>query len=222
MSSYNRAAMRKLAPVLLLFIFAAHLLAADSKIEQAPAFAGTGAVPEVRKLLETSGYRVVLPEGVACEVWLRASLPPSTTKGQGLLYPELWPSAFVGVVTFPKPFTDFRGQTIKPGSYSLRYELLPEDGNHLGVAPNRDFLLLIPIAAELNPTAQIASQQLINLSQQASGTNHPAVMSLLPAELGAVPSLSQTDEGYWMASLPLKAPAGALRLGLVVKGVGAQ
>ena len=70
-----------------------------------------------------------------CEIWFRAAIPTQTGRNvEGANFPELSSSEFVGVVTFPKQVSDFRGQPIKPGSYGLRYELLPNDGNHMGVA----------------------------------------------------------------------------------------
>jgi hypothetical protein len=213
----------RIAPLVL--AFALVLDAAAAEVQKLPAFSGQGASPVLVKALEQEGAGIVLPDGLACELWVRAALPSAAAKNeaQGALYPSLWPSAFVGLVRFPKPFTDFRGQTIQPGSYTLRYELLPEDGNHLGVAPDRDFLLLVPVAADADPNAQIASPQLLELSKKASGTNHPAVMSLVQPEPGAgSPTLSQSPEGHWVVSLPLKTSDTALRLALVVKGVGTQ
>ena len=43
------------------------------------------------------------------------------------------------------------GQGIQPGLYTLRYELVPNDGNHLGVANSRDFGLLVRAADDPDP-----------------------------------------------------------------------
>ena len=55
------------------------------------------------------------------------------------------------MANFPKGMSDYRGQAIPPGSYTLRYAMLPQDGNHMGVAPNPDFLLAIPAAIDSDP-----------------------------------------------------------------------
>ena len=85
--------------------------------------ATAGVFPEaIVKVLEPKGYRVALPDGtVVCEIWFRAAIPPrpaGTSKARTFL--KLSSSEFVGVVTFPKQVSDFRGQPIKPGSYGLR------------------------------------------------------------------------------------------------------
>jgi hypothetical protein len=49
-------------------------------------------------------------------------------------------------VHFLHAAADFRGQQVPVGFYTLRYALIPDDGNHLGVSPNPDFLLLIPLS----------------------------------------------------------------------------
>ena len=108
----------------------------------------------VVQVLESHGNRLKVADGsVLCDIWLRKSVPTQTAKkeSEGLLYPEFSESTLIGVILFPKTATDFRGQPIAAGTYSLRYELMPDDGNHLGVAPDRDFLLLVPAALDSDP-----------------------------------------------------------------------
>ena len=57
------------------------------------------------------------------------------TPQSDVLYGALPEGALLGVVHFPKATTDFRSQTIKAGFYTLRYGLIPQDGNHMGVNP---------------------------------------------------------------------------------------
>ncbi len=191
-----------------------------AKVESiGPATAGT--FPEaVVKTLESKGYRVALPDGtVVCEIWFRSAIATQTGRNvEGANYPELSSSEFVGVVTFPKQVSDFRGQPIKPGSYALRYELLPNDGNHMGVAPNRDFLLLTPLADEQDPSRQLSSEQLVALSAKASGTAHPGVFSMLPPDGDTFPAIYKNDDGYYVFVVKLKTSSGELPIGLVVKG----
>jgi hypothetical protein len=179
-----------------------------------------GVFPEsVVKILEPQGYKVALPDGtVICEIWFRASVPAQVgRKVEGANYPELSPSEFVGVVRFPKQVADFRGQPIKPGSYVLRYELLPDDGNHMGVAPNRDFLLLAP-AESADPAASFSSEQLVALSEKAAGTPHPAVFSIVTPDGDAFPAIYKNDDGYYVFVVKLKTSTGELPVGIVVKG----
>jgi hypothetical protein len=182
--------------------------------------APSGAFPEsLVKTLDSQGYRVALPDGtVVCEIWFRASVLAQPGKNvEGANFPELSSSEFVGVVTFPKQVSDFRGQPIKAGSYGLLYELLPNDGNHMGVAPNRDFLLLTPLH-ETDPTATLTSDQLVALSAKASGTAHPAVFSMVQPDGDTFPAIYKNDDGYYVFVVKLKTSTGELPIGLVVKG----
>jgi len=90
---------------------------------------------------------------VACEIWFRASIPAGKTDASGAVYTTLAESTFVGVITFAKTANDYRGQSIKPGAYTFRYEVHPTDGNHMGISPIRDFLVLVPVALDPNPDA---------------------------------------------------------------------
>ena len=209
--------MRRTATVLFLLLFSSFGLA---KVEVIGPANATGFSEAVVKTLEAKGYRVALPDGtVVCEIWFRSAVPAKTGRNvEGANYPELSSSEFVGIVTFPKQVSDFRGQPIKPGTYGLRYELLPNDGNHMGVAPNRDFLLLTPLTDETDVSAQFSQEQLVSLSAKASGTAHPAVFSMVQPDGDTFPAIYKNDDGYYVFVVKLKTTSGELPIGLVVKG----
>ena len=160
------------------------LAAAQAKLEKVPALADASVAAAVRAPLDTNGARLVRPDGsVLCEVWLHKSLPVGrVAAARGASYPELSEAEQLGVISFPNGGKDFRGQAIKPGFYTMRYELLPEDGNHMGVAPTRDFVLLVRASDDPDPNTQLDTAQLVKLSAQAAGTNHPAAFVLLAPE----------------------------------------
>jgi len=185
------------------------------------------AVPEgVRQALDSKGYRLTLDGGAPiCELWVRKSVPAQTKKDvDGVTYPQLAESVLVGVVHFPQAAADFRGNKIPAGFYTLRYALMPNDGNHLGAAPNRDFLLPIPAASDANPDATFKFQELMSLSGSTSGTKHPSPLSLVQAKSGATtPSVSKDDEDHWIFSASIKLASGEdLPFALVVKGTAQQ
>ena len=179
----------------------------------------------VLKVLNSQGQRLKLADGsVLCDIWLRKSVPVQTAKKEsdGLLYPELSESTLIGMISFPKAATDFRGQPIAAGTYTLRYELIPDDGNHLGVSPNRDFLLLVPAALDPDPAAIFKFDDLVLMSRKATGTNHPGPLSLAQAS-GSATSLTNDVEDHWMFSSVLKLDSGKdLPFALIVKGTAAQ
>ncbi len=176
----------------------------------------------LQDVLQPQGTRVLGDKGALCEVWMGKAVAQSTGGNPDAVYPTLGVGILVGVLHFPAAGLDFRGQTIRPGYYTLRYALLPQDGNHMGVNPYRDFLLLSPIAADAQIDKPLQPTDLYKLSRQASGTNHPAVMSLVPTAPGAsFPSLGQDDQGHSVLQVKLGTSGGDLPIGLVVVGQAA-
>ena len=185
------------------------------------------AVPEsVRTVLDAKGYRVRLDDSsVAAEIWFRKDLPAQPKKETpDVIYDRLAESVLVGVLHFVQNSTDYRGQAVPAGFYTLRYELIPNDGNHLGVAPSRDFLLLVPATADPGSDKVLKFQELVALSRQASRSKHPAPLSLLPAEgTGTAPAVSKDDQDHYIFSSGIKLAGGEdLPIALVVKGTAPQ
>ena len=171
--------------VIILCLVAARLVAplhaAGSNVERTAAFSAPEASSDLKKAIEDKGYRVVLDDGWRAEFWFASALATATKESAGALYPELTNGEFVGVVSYSKGTTDYRGQTIPPGSYTLRYQYLPQDANHMGVSPNPDFLLAIPLVADPDLAAVLPYKKLVALSAKTTGTAHPAVIAMAVA-----------------------------------------
>ncbi len=185
------------------------------------------AVPEaVRQTLDAKGYRLTLDEPTpACEFWIRKSIPAQPKKDvEGVAYPQLAESTLVAVIHFPKDAADFRGHRIPAGFYTLRYEVMPNDGNHLGAAPNRDFLLVIPAASDTDPDATFKSQELVTMSARTVGAKHPSPLSLAQVDTApSTPAVSKDDQEHWTFSAAMKLNSGeGLPFALVVKGTAQQ
>lgn len=211
--------------VVLLCILTGISTAQAGKVETAGLPADSAVPQAIRNVLDSKGYRVLLDDGsVACEIWLRKSAPgPAKKNTSGALYWQLAESTLVGVISFPQATTDYRGQAVKAGSYTLRYALMPNDGNHLGVAPNPDFLLLVPATSDADPDATFKFEELMSLGRQATGTRHPGPLSLVQAAGGSAPGVSKDEEEHWVFSANLKLASGEdLPFSLVVKGTAPQ
>jgi hypothetical protein len=197
--------------------------AAEPKVEKTSRPKDSPVPDAVWQVLDPDGYRIVLDDGPLCEIWLRKSVPASGGKGnEEALFPQLAPSTLVGVINFLKGSTDYKGDPIKPGFYTLRYELLPADGNHLGVAPNPDFLLILPPASDLDPNAELKFQDMVSLSRKATGSSHPGPLNMVqPGK--TLPGVSQDDQDHWIFSANLSLSSGGqMPVGLVVKGTAPQ
>ena len=184
------------------------------------------AVPEaVRQTLDAKGYRLTLNDPKpACELWMRKSVPAQPNKDvEAVVYPQLAESTMVGVIHFAQAATDFRGHPIPAGFYTLRYELMPNDGNHLGAAPNRDFLLAIPAGSDSDPAATFKFQELVSMSAKTSGLKHPSPLSLVAADHAASPAVSKDDQDHWTFTASMKLASGEeLPFALIVKGEAQQ
>jgi hypothetical protein len=171
--------------------------------------------------LEAQGARVTGDGGAAlCEVWLRKSLTTSANPitSSDVMYGTLPEGAFLGVVHFPKDTTDFRSQTIKAGFYTLRFGLIPQDGNHMGVNPSRDAFVLAPVSADKNPDAILKFEDLVKLSQQASGTPHPGFLVGAAVNGTTFPAVAKDDSGNWNLQLKGHQGTGDLPLAFTVVG----
>ena len=121
--------------------------------------------------------------------------------------------SLVGVVAFPGKGEDRRGQPLKAGSYTLRFALQPVNGDHQGVAPQRDFLVMTPAAEDKDPGAVTSFDDLMKMSRKASGTPHPAVLSISQSRHSKQPDLTHEESTY-----TLHVKMGDVALAIIVIG----
>jgi hypothetical protein len=137
----------------------------------------------IRKLLNSQSIQVFDAKGdLFCEVWFRKSIPCKATPAQvqnGLSYQELEQTTLLGVIQFAQEASDYRGQPVKPGVYTLRLAFQPQDGDHMGTAPHTEFCLIT--SAELDQKADpMDAKALHDQSGRSLGTGHPGSLLLFP------------------------------------------
>jgi hypothetical protein len=207
---------------ILFWSVAGNLSAASYKLE-AISTAPQGLSANLQSVLQSEGYKVVNEQGSAwCEVWVRKEISnigkPASPDAK---YPALHLGQLLGVMKFSAAGSDYRGQAIKPGLYTLRYCLILQDGNHLGAAPILDFVLLVPAAEDTKDAdAVMTTEEVVALSRKASGTNHPAVIDLASPP-AAVPNamLEKDDLDHWVLKVKSQSkPAADLPIGIIVVG----
>jgi hypothetical protein len=127
--------------------------------------------------------------------------------------------ALVGAMKISAPFRDIRGRTLKAGTYLLRYGLQPQNGDHLGVSPHREFLLATPAGEDTAPEA-LGHDAAVDLAKKSIGISHPAVLSLDPPVSTAAPlAVAQTDAGHTSVTFEVPTAQGPLKFGLVLVGL---
>ncbi len=200
---------RLLAAACLLTVFA---LAADYRTE--PGGAPPAEAAALAAALQPQGIRVLKPDGGAlCEFWFvretGAEGEPEQNATWGLPHGTL-----LGVVRVESRWSDRRGQPIRPGVYTLRLSFFPMNGDHQGVAPQRDFAILSPADIDRDPAAKPSFDALMDMSRKASRTPHPLVLSLWK-ESGAVET-GITAEGE--SDQVLRTMIGGTQVALIVYG----
>jgi len=149
------------------------------KIQATKGLPGGDVSQAIQNSLQPQGESLVDSSGkTLCEVWLRKDLTPAANPdtAANVLYGKIAEGSLVGVMHFPEASKDYRGQAIKAGYYTLRYELVPQDGNHMGVSQYRDFLLLVPAAKDTDGTKPVTFADAVKLSRDSTDTGHPGVM----------------------------------------------
>jgi hypothetical protein len=173
-------------------------------------------------LLATEGYQVISAKGAVVEVWLlkEVALKPGFKPGFTQMYP-FSPGQLLGALVIPKggEYTDFRGQAMKAGTYTLRYGLQPMDGNHVGTSETYDFLLALSAKADTKTDPIKTVKELVKISAKAAGSAHPAIFSLLdPEEAEAKAKLEQDDfTEHWVLSFGAKGKAKDKRVDFKVR-----
>ncbi len=172
--------------------------------------------PTVREVLQKTGHKVLAANGsVVAEFWFRAEAPKGTpTTEENVSLTSIPHGALVGAVRFPGRGSDRRGQTLKPGVYTLRLSYYPVDGAHQGVSPQRDFLLLVPAADDKDVNATPNYEQVVAMSNKASGTSHPAILSIWKLDKAEPAGVKQEGEGDWV----LHATIGDIPVAVIVVG----
>lgn len=166
---------------------------------------------EIVKQLSPKGYKVMSGTSrTVCEIWPASQWPAKADfkPSNSVLYPfEM--GQLMGAIRYKRKGGDFRGQEIPAGVYTLRYALQPEDGNHVGTSDTRDFLLLLPPADD-QQAGVVSKENLFKLSPKASGTPHPAMLSLLsPSAKSDAPRMRHDeDRELWSLGFAGKASGG--------------
>ena len=177
--------------------------------------------PAVAAELAPGGVRVTVGAN-ALTFWFVKQLPASAEASAGKNAPAVWSEVkegtLVGAVRIDKDFRDIRGRVVKAGTFTMRYGIQPANGDHLGVSPYRDFILLSPVALDTDPAPR-GHDGTVEISKEAIGGSHPAVLSLDPPVASAAPlSVATTELGHKAIVLEVTTAGGSLRFGLVLIG----
>jgi hypothetical protein len=165
--------------------------------------------------LQPQGVKIVGPgDSVYCEIWFRTKVPTGPKSTDDAVTLSIPQGALLGVIRFPGPAQDRRGQSLKAGTYTLRYSQYPVNGDHQGVAPQRDFALLVRASDDTDPSAAPGFDALVALSTKVSGTPHPAVLSIWSSASDKFPNFSKQNDHDWV----LDTKVGDVPISIILAG----
>src|SRR6266849_5877256 len=190
-------------------------LTAFAQYKSEPAGAPPAEVaPAIAQVMQKTGTKITNNGAAYCEIWFRTDKPSGAKSTEENITLALPQGALLGVIRFSGNGSDRRGQTIKPGVYTLRYGIMPVNGDHQGAAPQRDFLLLTPAADDKDPNTTPNFEALVAMSRKASGTPHPAVLSFWKADADT-PGLTKQGESDWVLQTKLgDTPVAVILIGI--------
>ncbi len=189
--------------------------AGEFQIGSADPLPGDQVSEAIRSAIKSPGVRVNGPDGKpVAEFWGRSTaFGGEPVMEFGVRFDTIPEGAFLGVARFPEKGSDFRRQNVPPGIYTMRYGLHPEDGNHMGVAASRDFVLLTPIADDPDPSKNLSFDELVAMTLRV-GNPHPTVLRAELPEGKQAPHLWENEYEHWVLDLE----AGGELIGFVVHG----
>lgn len=172
--------------------------------------------PSIAQALQTTGTIITNNGKPYLQIWLRTTKPTGATGSEeSQTLTGVPQGALLGVLRFDTKGQDRRGQGIQPGVYTLRYSVMPINGDHQGAAPQRDFVLMVPAANDKDLNAAPGFDALVEMSKKASGTPHPAVLSLYKADSDFAPGFAKQGDTDWV----LQAKLGDTPIGIILAGL---
>jgi hypothetical protein len=180
------------------------------KVEELKQAPPSSIAPELSASLNSQAYRIKTADGKTfADFWLRKSIPAATkpSGANGVIqFPFLEQSELLGVVQLAVEGHDYRDQAIAKGAYTVRFGLQPVNGDHLGVSPFRDYILLLP-AAKDRTLAILPRKQMETGSAEAVGSSHPAILFMLAVPGASKPvkpsMVHDAEKNTWRLVVPL-------------------
>jgi hypothetical protein len=157
-------------------------------------------------VLQSKAIKVVSNDQTMLELWPRQELPlkskPSSTDSLAAI-PE---TTLVAVISIQRAgLQDYKGNDIPSGTYTARFGLQPQDGDHLGTADFSTFLVLIPAESDKELGGIDKFKPMVKASGKVTPSGHPAILSLRPAAAaGALPQVTEPAPEHQAIRLKLQ------------------
>lgn len=209
-------------PALAVFVYALVVATADGQSLVA-AKGSDAAPPELTAAMSAAlapGSVTVKSGDVQLDLWWVKAIALTKAPEGAPAWGDVGDGTLVGAIRVGAQWSDVRGYVVRPGVYTLRYARQPANGDHLGVSPNREFLLMSPAAVDTTPDP-VGYKGAVDLSKQTVRRAHPSALSLDPPAANAAP-LSPVKTDLDLEGVVFSVPTSAgpsLTFGLILRGV---
>lgn len=153
----------------------------------------------IRAVLSSNGYTILRDDQPIFEIWLRTRIPlKKSFDAPEHALNALAQTSLIGAIAVLSDARDYRDDEIYAGIYTLRFDLRPEDGNHLGTSEHLFFAVLVEAKNDRDLAKITHSRQLSKASSKSSPNDHPVIFSLFPASSKEVkiPSIHEPASGH--------------------------
>ena len=183
----------------------------------------------IRASLEPKAVQLLNGEKLALELWPRAELPlKSKPASANDSLSAIGETTLVGIIMVNESgFRDYKDNEIPKGTYTARFGLQPQDGDHLGTAEFNYFLVLISADSDKELGGFNQSRPMLKASGKLTSSGHPVVVSLRPASSSetGTPKLAEPVAEHKAVRLKLPGKTGAgdkadVAFDIIYKGTG--
>lgn len=185
----------------------------------------------IRDELRNEGHTILRDDKPIFEIWLRSKLPlKKKIDAPRNALNAIAQTRLIGAIAVLSDERDYRDDEIYEGIYTLRFDLRPEDGNHLGTSEHLFFAVLVEAENDRDLKKIARSKQLSKASSKTSPNDHPVILSLFPVAFKKVetpfkPSIQAPAPRHQAVRLsidcvnPDGTDAGSILFDLVVEGM---
>jgi hypothetical protein len=103
-------------------------------------------------------------------------------------------TTLLGAVSIPTALRDYRNDELPAGTYTMRFALQQQDGNHLGTTDYLTFAVLVRAELDAKLDTFPTYKSLVRSSARDTTTEHPLTLSLRPASAEASEPQIQTPK----------------------------
>lgn len=181
----------------------------------------------IRAVLKPQAIQLLEDEKPALEIWLRQEVPlkskPAASNGGLDSVPEA--TLMAACVVDGTALRDYKDNEIPKGTYTARFILQPQDGDHLGTAEFNYFVALVAADTDKELEGIKQFKPLVKASGKLTSSGHPLIVSLRPASDATAAALTEPAAEHRGIRLKMRGKSGAgesgdLTFDLIFQGHG--